>query len=334
MSDVILYLLNPKKLETDDLAIEDGKSLIKIFMKKANFVNEPINDPSKLSERQILYLKLSYKLLLRFKFTVQTIEEIIPIESQAFLFIYYVIFSKDKETSNYDVCNDPNILYKRWLIRNISKPDDTYPINYIIKEIRSLEGTESHLQTLRDLVDKNIYYKNNSEILNNWKCEYDIGSFLCQLSYEIGNYYIYKEDFVTADIYFQHCKKLFQNNNIYDDKFCNVNKSQVDDLLYVCALFNKPLNDKIYRVQKFIDDDLYNEDLINILMEDNNSSQKLISKEVRSYLVEQSKDQPVISIGIAIVNALNNINIEDEKNISKEKINMINQQNGKNPRNY
>jgi len=30
-------------------------------MKKANFVNEPINDPSKLSERQILYLKLSYK---------------------------------------------------------------------------------------------------------------------------------------------------------------------------------------------------------------------------------------------------------------------------------
>jgi len=86
-------------------------------------------------------------------------------------YIYILLLhysSKDKETSNYDVCNDPNILYKRWLIRNISKPDDTYPINYIIKEIRSLEGTESHLQTLRDLVDKNIYYKNNSEVIKFW----------------------------------------------------------------------------------------------------------------------------------------------------------------------
>jgi len=64
-------------------------------------------------------------------------------------------------------------------------------------------------------------------------------------------------------------------------------------------------------------------------MEDNNSKQKLISKEIRLYLVEQSKEQPVISIGIAIVNALNNINITSEQEISKEKIDMINQQNGK-----
>eukprot|EP00833_Pecoramyces_ruminatium_P012314 jgi/Orpsp1_1/1186346/evm.model.d7180000049899.1 len=299
-------------------------------MKKANFTNEPINDPSKLSERQILYLKLSYKLLLRFKFTIQIIESILSIESQAFLFIYFVIFSKDKE--NNDVCNDPNILYKRWLIRNISKPDtDTYPTNYIIREIKSLDGTYSHLHTLIDLVEKNINYKNKPEILSNWKSEYNIGSFLCQVSYEIGNYYIYKEDFANAEVYFQHCKKLLQNNDIYNDKFCDVDKTQLNDLLYVCNIFNRPLDDRIYKVQKFIDDDLFNEDLINVLMEDNNSSQKLISKEVRSYLVERSKDQPVISIGIAIVNALNNINYSNsnEKNMSNDKINMINQQNGK-----
>jgi len=99
--------------------------------------------------------------------------------------------------------------------------------------------------------------------------------------------------------------------------------------LYVCELFNKPSNDRINRIQKFIDEETYNEDLINILMEDNNSKQKLISKEIRLYLVEQSKEQPVISIGIAIVNALNNINITSEQEISKEKIDMINQQNGK-----
>ena len=99
--------------------------------------------------------------------------------------------------------------------------------------------------------------------------------------------------------------------------------------MYVCELFNKPSNDRINRIQKFIDEETYNEDLINILMEDNNSKQKLISKEIRLYLVEQSKEQPVISIGIAIVNALNNINITSEQEISKEKIDMINQQNGK-----
>jgi len=70
--------------------------------------------------------------------------------------------SKDKINKN-DVCNDPNILYKRWLIRNISKPD-SYPVNYIIKEIRSLDGTDIHLQALKELVDKNIKYKNNQEV--------------------------------------------------------------------------------------------------------------------------------------------------------------------------
>ena len=43
------------------MSVEDGKLLLKTFMKKANFTNEPINDPSKLSERQVVYLKLSYK---------------------------------------------------------------------------------------------------------------------------------------------------------------------------------------------------------------------------------------------------------------------------------
>ncbi|ORX43162.1 hypothetical protein BCR36DRAFT_586830 [Piromyces finnis] len=326
MTEVLTYLLNPSKLDTNELSIEDGKLLLKTFMKKANFVSEPINDPSKLSERQILYLKLSYKIISRFKYTIQVIEEILPIESQAFLFIYYVIFSKDKINVE-DVCNDPNILYKRWLIRNISKPN-THPTNYIIKEIRSLDGTDHHLQDLNDIIEKNINYNSNQEVLSNWKCQYHIFSFLCQLSYEIGNYYIYKEDFANAEIHFRRCDTLLQLGDIYNDKFCDVEKTQVDDLLYVCELFNNSLDNKINKIQKFIDEETYNEDLINVLMEDNNSEKKLISKEIRQYLVEQSKEQPVISIGIAVVNALNNINITSEQDISKEKLDMINQQNG------
>jgi len=73
---------------------------------------------------------------------------------------------------------------------------------------------------------------------------------------------------------------------------------------------------------------VYNEELIDVLIEDNNSKQKLISKEIRSFLVEQTKEQPIISIGIAIVNALNNINIVNENELSKETIEMMNQQNG------